>query len=127
MTFLKRKSAFTTSEKPRSRYTVQTYNNARFLWSLFSSSRSQKCALVRLHFIILSMKPSFFDLLVCPVCKGSLQKSEEPHTELICHRCALAFEVRNDIAVMIKDRARPLTAEEVEAWRSKVTPLVQPE
>lgn len=72
------------------------------------------------------MKPSFFDVLVCPVCKGNLQKNDTPRSELICHRCGLAFEVRNDIAVMIKDRARALSAEECEEWRKKVTPLVQP-
>ncbi len=70
------------------------------------------------------MKPSFFDVLVCPICKGSLQKSTGQREELICHRCALAFEVRNDIAVMIKDNARALSPEEVEHWRSQCTRLV---
>ncbi len=71
------------------------------------------------------MKPTIIDALVCPVCKGNLHKSTAGREELICHRCALAFEIRNDIAVMIKDRARPLSAEEVEQWRESSTKVVQ--
>jgi uncharacterized protein YbaR (Trm112 family) len=65
------------------------------------------------------MTTFFDDLLVCPVCKGKLLASDEGKSERICPRCQLAFEVRQNIPVMIKDRARPLTADEVERYHKK--------
>ncbi len=47
------------------------------------------------------------DYLVCPVCKGPLQQGGR--SELVCPRCALAFEVRGDIPNMIRAEARALT------------------
>lgn len=57
---------------------------------------------------------STFDAMVCPVCKGTLKPYEAERTELVCPHCALAFEVRNQIPVMIRERARPLRPDELE-------------
>jgi uncharacterized protein YbaR (Trm112 family) len=54
------------------------------------------------------------DILVCPLCKGPLvyRKAEK---ELICKADRLAFQIRDDIPVMLEDEARKLDpTEEVE-------------
>lgn len=61
---------------------------------------------------------SSFDAMVCPVCKGALQPYETERTELVCPRCSLAFEVRNQIPVMIRERARALQTDELERLKT---------
>ena len=59
------------------------------------------------------MDIKLFDILVCPVCKGPLlyRKAEQ---ELVCKPCRLAFQIKDDIPVMLEDEARKLPdAEEV--------------
>jgi len=51
------------------------------------------------------------DILVCPICKGSLVY-DKANQELICTRDRLAFPIRDDIPVMLEDEARPLSDEE---------------
>lgn len=50
------------------------------------------------------------EILVCPKCKGDLEYRTDPE-ELVCGRCALRYEVRDDIPVMLIDEARPLEAD----------------
>ena len=59
------------------------------------------------------MDPKLLDILVCPVCKGSLE-FHRPEQELICKPCRVAFPIRDGIPVMLADEARELTTEEVE-------------
>lgn len=47
------------------------------------------------------------EILVCPKCKGELEYRMEPE-ELVCRACALRYEVRDGIPVMLIDEARPL-------------------
>lgn len=47
------------------------------------------------------------EILVCPECKGELEHRTDPE-ELVCASCALVFEVRDGIPVMLIDEARPL-------------------
>ena len=59
------------------------------------------------------MDIKLLDILVCPVCKGPLlyRKAEQ---ELVCKPCRLAFQIKDDIPVMLEDEARKLPdAEEV--------------
>lgn len=57
------------------------------------------------------MDAKLLDILVCPLCKGSLlyRKSEG---ELICKADRLAFLIKDGIPVMLEDEARKLPAEE---------------
>ncbi|MCB5188413.1 Trm112 family protein [Methylobacillus caricis] len=57
------------------------------------------------------MDTKLLGLLVCPVCKGSLQykKTEQ---ELVCKPCRLAYQINDGIPVMLEDEARKLPAEE---------------
>jgi uncharacterized protein len=57
------------------------------------------------------MDPKLLQILVCPICKGPLvyKKAEQ---ELICKPCRLAYQVKDDIPVMLEDEARKLPADE---------------
>ncbi len=57
------------------------------------------------------MDPKLLEILVCPVCKGPLlyKKSEN---ELICKADRLAYQVKDDIPIMLEEEARKLPAEE---------------
>lgn len=57
------------------------------------------------------MDPKLLQILVCPICKGPLvyKKAER---ELICKPCRLAYQVKDDIPVMLEDEARKLPADE---------------
>ena len=59
------------------------------------------------------MDPKLLDILVCPLCKSPLvyQKAAQ---ELICKADRLAYQIVDDIPVMLVEEARKLTAEEVE-------------
>ena len=58
------------------------------------------------------MDKRLLDILVCPLCKGSLH-FEATKNELICKLDRLAYPIRDDIPVMLVDEARSLTAEEI--------------
>lgn len=53
------------------------------------------------------LDPQLLEILVCPKCKGDLEYRPEQN-ELVCHACALRYEVRDDIPIMLVDEARPL-------------------
>jgi uncharacterized protein len=57
------------------------------------------------------MDNKLFDILVCPVCKGSLIYKKEAQ-ELICKFDRLAYPIRDEIPVMLEDEARRLALEE---------------
>lgn len=53
------------------------------------------------------MDTRLIELLVCPLCKGPLQRPlQAPH--LICHADRLAFPIRDGIPVMLENEALPL-------------------
>lgn len=56
------------------------------------------------------------EILVCPVCKGPLRMNEAK-TELHCAKCALAYRIVDDIAVMLASEARAMTRKEQETAR----------
>jgi len=58
------------------------------------------------------MDKRLLDILVCPLCKGSLHLDAEKQ-ELICKLDRLAYPISNDIPVMLIDEARSLSAEEI--------------
>lgn len=50
-------------------------------------------------------------ILVCPLCKGTLQYDAEK-SELLCRMDALAYPVRDGIPVMLEEEARRLSVDE---------------
>jgi len=57
------------------------------------------------------MDARLLEILVCPVCKGSLD-FRKTNQELVCKACKLAYPVRDDIPVMLEEEARQLSHEE---------------
>jgi uncharacterized protein YbaR (Trm112 family) len=53
------------------------------------------------------MDTRLIELLVCPVCKGPLQRPA-PGQYLICHADRLGFPIRDGIPVMLENEAVPL-------------------
>lgn len=59
------------------------------------------------------MDNKLLDILVCPVCKGSLLYKKEAN-ELICKFDRLAYPIQEGIPVMLEVEARELSAEELD-------------
>ncbi|MCK4225317.1 Trm112 family protein [candidate division WOR-3 bacterium] len=53
------------------------------------------------------MKKELLDILVCPNCKGELEYDKK-NSRLICHKCKLAYPIKDDIPVMLVDEAEEL-------------------
>ena len=57
------------------------------------------------------MDKKLLDILVCPVCKGTLFYDKKAQ-ELICRLDRLAYPIRDGIPVMLEEEARELAADE---------------
>jgi len=57
------------------------------------------------------MDSKLLEILVCPLCKGSLVYRKDAQ-ELICKADRLAFPIRDGIPVMLEEEARSLEASE---------------
>ena len=55
----------------------------------------------------MAVAPELLEILVCPKCKGNIHLSEEQDS-LICDACRLAYEIRDDIPIMLIEEARSL-------------------
>ena len=58
------------------------------------------------------MNPKLLEILVCPVCKGTLEWKKSA-LELTCRACRIAYPIRDDIPVMLPEEARPLGPDEI--------------
>jgi uncharacterized protein YbaR (Trm112 family) len=58
------------------------------------------------------MDRKLLDILVCPICKGTLVY-DKPRAELVCRADRLAYPIRDDIPVMLEDEARRVPEEEL--------------
>jgi len=47
------------------------------------------------------------EVLACPKCKGEIELDENLEG-LVCRRCALFYEIREGIPIMLIDEAKPL-------------------
>ncbi len=57
----------------------------------------------------MSLDKNLLAILVCPKCKGELEhKLGEEGEALLCHRCALRYEIDEGIPIMLIDEAKPL-------------------
>lgn len=57
------------------------------------------------------MDARLLDILVCPICKGTL-KFDRDRATLTCRADRLVFPVRDGIPVMIESEATPLAEDE---------------
>ncbi|MBU1087439.1 MAG: Trm112 family protein [Candidatus Omnitrophica bacterium] len=51
------------------------------------------------------MSKELLEILACPVCKQSVELKQD---KLICQQCKLAFPIKDDIPVMLKEQALPI-------------------
>ncbi len=58
------------------------------------------------------MNKNLHAILVCPICKTSLNYNDEKQ-ELLCHIDKLAFKINEGIPNMVVENARLLTVEEI--------------
>lgn len=57
------------------------------------------------------MDKAFYEILACPLCKGSLEMNKE-RGELVCRPCGVAYPIRDGFPVMLPDQARTLDSDE---------------
>ena len=51
----------------------------------------------------MDLDPALLEIIVCPDCRATLRAEGE---ELVCTGCGLAYPVRDDIPVLLVDKAR---------------------
>ncbi len=57
----------------------------------------------------MGISKELLEILVCPKCKGELRLNQT-QDGLICERCRLLYEIREDIPIMLIDEAKNLDA-----------------
>ncbi|MCL6622643.1 MAG: Trm112 family protein [Syntrophobacterales bacterium] len=55
----------------------------------------------------MAISRELLEILVCPQCRGDLRLTPQ-EDGLICDRCRLLYEIRDDIPVMLVEEAKPL-------------------
>lgn len=68
----------------------------------------------------MALDPRLTATLVCPVCKGAIVWDAEKSL-LVCPRCKLSFEVKDNIPNMIPEEARKLTVEQANEYKKRLS------
>lgn len=55
----------------------------------------------------MALNPELLKILACPQCKEPVELTSDGGW-LVCRRCRLRYEVRDDIPIMLVDEAKPL-------------------
>jgi len=55
----------------------------------------------------MAVSKELLEILVCPKCKGDIRLNEAGDG-LICEKCRLIYEIKDDIPIMLIDEAKPL-------------------
>ena len=55
----------------------------------------------------MAVSKELLEILACPKCKGDIYLTENGDG-LICDRCRLLYEIRDEIPIMLIDEAKPL-------------------
>jgi len=61
------------------------------------------------------LEKKLLSILVCPLCKGNLIYNKSSQ-ELICLGDALAYPIKDDVPVMLSNKARQISLEEREKY-----------
>ena len=56
----------------------------------------------------MAISKELLDILVCPQCKGEIYLNAAGDG-LICEKCKLLYEIKDDIPIMLIDEAKPLS------------------
>ena len=54
----------------------------------------------------MAVSKELLDILACPKCKGEIHLNEAGDG-LICEKCELIYEIRDDIPIMLINEAKP--------------------
>lgn len=57
--------------------------------------------------IAMAISKELLDILACPKCKGDVYLNETGNG-LICDRCKLLYEIKDDIPIMLIDEAKEI-------------------
>jgi uncharacterized protein YbaR (Trm112 family) len=57
--------------------------------------------------IVMAISQELLDILACPKCKGDIYQNDSKDG-LICDKCKLLYEIKDDIPIMLIDEAKPL-------------------
>lgn len=68
----------------------------------------------------MALDPRLTATLVCPLCKGAIVWDAEKSV-LVCPRCKLAFEVKDNIPNMLVEEAQKLTDEQAEEYAKRLS------
>lgn len=55
----------------------------------------------------MAISPKLLEKLVCPNCKKKMD-FEEAKNQLICNSCKLAYNINNDVPVLLPDEAEKI-------------------
>ena len=58
----------------------------------------------------MAISQELLDILACPKCKGDIYLADQKDG-LICDRCKLLYEIKDDIPIMLIDEAKPIENE----------------
>ena len=56
----------------------------------------------------MGISKELLEILACPKCKGEIYLNDSGDG-LICDKCRLVYEIRDDIPIMLIDEAKPLS------------------
>lgn len=56
----------------------------------------------------MAISQELLEILACPKCKGDIYLNETKDG-LICERCQLVYEIKDDIPIMLIEEAKPLS------------------
>jgi uncharacterized protein YbaR (Trm112 family) len=56
---------------------------------------------------VMAISQELLDILACPKCKGDIYLNETKDG-LICDKCKLLYEIKDDIPIMLIDEAKPI-------------------
>ena len=55
----------------------------------------------------MAISDELLEILACPKCKGEIRLNESGNG-LICDKCKLLYEIKDDIPIMLVEEARPV-------------------
>lgn len=55
----------------------------------------------------MAVNKELLDILACPKCKEKVVLNEDG-SGLVCDKCKLIYEIRDDIPIMLVDEAKPI-------------------
>ncbi len=56
----------------------------------------------------MALSKELLEILACPKCKGDVALNSK-EDGLVCEKCKLVYEIREDIPIMLIDEAKPLS------------------